>query len=346
MRWTNLLVLISLIGLLGCTYSRQDVHSPETSKTVDVGGYRLRLLVRGNGTPTVVLESGLGAGVESWTRVRASVAKFTRVVSYDHAGIGGSEPRPKPRTGQQIATELNTALKTAELGPPYVLVGHSIGGPYIHVFASLYPSEVAGMVFVDPTQYRLSQENADVTGWLRGHHPEKVRDMEDKFGRAQLSEGIQDLLRVQFSDVVKQGEEILASAPERLRHQWASIMHKEQLEMMREESLQSLATMPQPVREEFEGMLPTLQQAQAASLRPKFPVVVLANSKRDSTLTPAEQALEGVRIERRLESYREWLRKLPSGKLMVTDKSGHDIPNDEPDLVVNAIRLVIASAKQ
>jgi hypothetical protein len=167
MRWRNLLVLISLVGLIGCTSSPRNVHTRESSRTINVDGYRLRLLAAGKGTPTVVLESGLGAGVESWTKLQPSVSKFTQIVAYDHPGVGGSEPRPKPRTGQQIATELNTALKSADLGPPYVLVGHSTGGPYIHVFASLYPNEVAGMVFVDPTQERSSQEHGDLTEWLR-----------------------------------------------------------------------------------------------------------------------------------------------------------------------------------
>ena len=108
------------------------------------------------------------------------------------------ERRPKPRTGYQIATELNAALRSADLQPPYVLVGRSIGGPYIHVFASLYPNEVAGMVFVDPTQERLSQENAAATGWLRVQHPGKMRDLEKRFERAKLSEEIRDLLRLSW----------------------------------------------------------------------------------------------------------------------------------------------------
>ena len=87
-------------------------------------------------------------------------------------------------------------------------------------------------------------------------------------------------------------------------------MNKEQLEMMREEALQSFATMPESVREEFEGILSTLDQAQAAWPLPNVPVIVLANSKRDTTLTSAEQTLEGVRIGRRLNGYREWLKRV------------------------------------
>ena len=75
-------------------------------------------------------------------------------------------------------------------------------------------------------------------------------------------------------------------------------------------------------------------------------MIVLANSKRDTTLTSAEQTLEGVRIGRRLNGYREWLKRVPKGKLVVAYKSGHDIPNDYPELVISAIRQVIATAKE
>lgn len=346
MKWTDLILLIFLINLFGCRFSSRDVRPVETQQKVDAGGHRVRLLVTGEGTPTVVLESGLGAGIESWTRVQPSLSRSTQVVSYDQAGVGGSEPSPKPRTGRHIASELHTALKNAGLRPPYVLVGHSIGGPYIHVFANMYPTEVAGLVFVDPTQESFSQGNADLTGWLRDHHPETLRHMEDQFEKAKLPEGIRDFLRVQWADVMKRGEEILASAPTRLRDQWASILNKEKLEMMREESLQSFASMPQAVGEGFQGMLSTLEQAQAAWPLPNVCVIVLANSKRDTRLAPAEQALEAIRIEARLNQYREWLRRVPTGKLIVTEKSGHYVQNDEPELVISAIRQVIESTKR
>jgi alpha-beta hydrolase superfamily lysophospholipase len=167
MKWTNLLALISLLGVSGCTPSRRDVHADENFRKVDVGGYGLRMLAAGKGSPTVVLESGLGGGIESWQKVQSKVAQFSQVVAYEHAGAGGSDPGPKPRTGRQIAKELRIALKNAAITPPYVLVGHSIGGPYVHIFASLYPNEVAGIVLVDPTQERSGQRDADAIGWLK-----------------------------------------------------------------------------------------------------------------------------------------------------------------------------------
>lgn len=119
---------------------------------VPAGGHQLRMLISGEGSPTVVLETFGPAYLETWNRIQPEIARFARVVSYDHAGYWGSEPGPKPRDATQIASELRAALHNAGLAPPYILVGYSFGGPYTRVFASLHPDEVAGMVFVDPTQ--------------------------------------------------------------------------------------------------------------------------------------------------------------------------------------------------
>jgi pimeloyl-ACP methyl ester carboxylesterase len=117
---------------------------------VDVGGYKLRMQVAGAGTPTVVLDYGLGDRLEVWDAVFPEIARFARVVAYDRAGYGKSEPGAAPRSYAQIATELHTMLHRAGIAPPYVLVGHSFGGANIRAFAYLFKDEVAGLVFVDP----------------------------------------------------------------------------------------------------------------------------------------------------------------------------------------------------
>lgn len=119
---------------------------------VSVGEHELRMSITGSGSPTVLLETFGPAGLETWNRIQPEIARSATVVSYDHGGYWASEPGPKPRDATRIAHELHTALRNANLPPPYVLVGYSFGGPYIRVFASLYPDEVTGMVFVDPTQ--------------------------------------------------------------------------------------------------------------------------------------------------------------------------------------------------
>lgn len=127
----------------------------QTFSRVDAGGPTLRILMAGRGNPTVVFEGGSGSPLEAWVRIQPAVSKFARTISYDRAGNGLSKKGPAPRDGRHVATELHTALHNAHASPPYVLVGHSLGGPYIRVFAGMFPDEVAGIVLVDPTQEEL-----------------------------------------------------------------------------------------------------------------------------------------------------------------------------------------------
>ena len=124
---------------------------------VDVGGHRLHLHCTGSGSPTVILEAGLGEPsvmMEGW--IAPDVAKDTRVCAYDRAGRGWSESASGPQDGVAVATDLHTLLQNAGIEGPYVLAGHSAGGAYVLNFANLYPEEVAGVVLLDsmsPNQY-------------------------------------------------------------------------------------------------------------------------------------------------------------------------------------------------
>jgi pimeloyl-ACP methyl ester carboxylesterase len=122
----------------------------------------LRMHVQGSGSPAVVLEAGLGDASDSWDPVIRKLAARTRVVAYDRAGLGDSPPTRAPRTARQNAQELHEALGKAGITPPYVLAGHSAGGFYVRVFASLYPDEVAALVLVDPTPEDFFQKVAAV----------------------------------------------------------------------------------------------------------------------------------------------------------------------------------------
>ena len=95
---------------------------------MDVGGHKLNVRVSGTakpGVPTVVFESGLGSPIDTWFSVPSEIAATTRIVAYERAGIGASEPGPEPRSIKQIVTELHALLAKLEVPPPYVLVGHS-----------------------------------------------------------------------------------------------------------------------------------------------------------------------------------------------------------------------------
>jgi len=148
--------LASLLGLLLVGYIYEPMAEaadakayPPPGELVDVGGYRLHINCTGSGSPTVVIEAGLGDWSTSWGFVQPEVAKTTRVCTYDRAGMGWSEAGPLPRDAAQFAKELHTLLQNANIPGPYVMVGHSLGGLGVRVFVHDYASEVAGVVLVE-----------------------------------------------------------------------------------------------------------------------------------------------------------------------------------------------------
>jgi len=144
---------------------------------VDIGGRNLNMLIGGKGAPAVVFEGGFGAGIASWSTVQSKIAEFAQTLSYDRAGLNQSDLGPQPRSAKQIAGDLHAALQKVGIKPPYVLVGHSLGGVFVRVFADLYPQEVAGMVLIDPSQETFDE-------WFRIHQPARQRDLEATISKA------------------------------------------------------------------------------------------------------------------------------------------------------------------
>jgi pimeloyl-ACP methyl ester carboxylesterase len=119
---------------------------------IDVGGYSLCMQMLGEGTPTVVLETGsCWSGIEGWRKVMPGVAQFTRVLTYDRAGMGDSDKAPTPRAWQDMVRDLRALLDAGQISGPFVLAGASVGGILVRLFAQQYPGDVAGMVSVDGT---------------------------------------------------------------------------------------------------------------------------------------------------------------------------------------------------
>ena len=117
----------------------------------DVGGFKLNLRCEGKGSPVVVFDAGAGDTLGTWDWVLPAVKKLTRVCAYDRAGLGRSDPGPRPRTSERIVAELHELLSRARVSPPYVLVGHSFGGLNVRLYAARNPGQVSGLVLVDAT---------------------------------------------------------------------------------------------------------------------------------------------------------------------------------------------------
>ncbi|HEU4350043.1 MAG TPA: alpha/beta fold hydrolase, partial [Actinoplanes sp.] len=141
------------IGALwqGIATRRDRRRFPPPGELVHVNAHRLHVHLAGEqrAAPTVVLEAGMASMSANWAWVREALARDGRVVSYDRAGLGWSDPGTGRMDAATSAAELHTALGAAGIGPPYVLAGHSYGGLVTRMFAGRYPDEVVGMVLVD-----------------------------------------------------------------------------------------------------------------------------------------------------------------------------------------------------
>ncbi len=126
-----------------------DGPPPMPGQLYDVGDHELHLNCTGAGGPTVVLLGGTGETSAAWALVQPAVAGTTRVCSYDRAGQAWSDSASAPKDGVQVAADLHTLLDRAGERGPYVLAGHSVGGPYAMVYAAQYPDDVAGIVLLD-----------------------------------------------------------------------------------------------------------------------------------------------------------------------------------------------------
>jgi pimeloyl-ACP methyl ester carboxylesterase len=147
-------VAVLALASLGTTYENvaaaRDAHDhPAPGRMVEVDGHRLHLDCRGQGGPTVVLFNGLGEVSASWARIAPALTPSVRVCAYDRAGQGWSDDASHPQDGVAAAKDLHALLAAAGESGPFVLVGHSIGGPFAMTYAARYPTQVAGMVLLD-----------------------------------------------------------------------------------------------------------------------------------------------------------------------------------------------------
>lgn len=327
---------IGVAACVGASYEaverEHDVRRfPQVGRTIETGDLRINLHCSGTGVPIVILESGSGVPAIGWSQVQLEVSKFSRVCSYDRAGYGWSAPGAKPRTGQRIATELKAVLTAAGERGPYVLVGHSFGGFCVRIFTGVFPSDVVGLVLVDAASEdeaermtellppSLIQRETSGGGWS-----ERLAEWTAPL-RVRL--GI-DRMRLEVGQDVPGAP---LSVPKPMRRQlWYLRDQRKQFEA--EEA-------------EGEAELETIGEVRNAGTLGDRPLVVLTAGEaydHDIALSPAEKAAE-IKVWNILQA--EQARLSSRGRQVVAPGSGHMIPYERPDAVVNAIREVRAAVE-
>jgi pimeloyl-ACP methyl ester carboxylesterase len=293
-------------------------------RLVDIGGQRLHLNCSGQGRPAVVIENGLGDFSFDWTLVQRDVAPFTRICTYDRGGYAWSDPGPMPRTFDQLNLELKKALERAGERGPFVLVGHSFGGGVVRQHALRYPSDVAGLVFVDIISERQ---------YIRmGPHAGRVGD--DAKGREipapKEGGGVGKTAgpHPERSPIEPPYDRL--PTRERELHSWASA----------QPALQAVEDSQREWSAEyFARWLASPQKGSLGAL----PLVVLtrADGGYGKDLDKPEAELERVRLEAQRA-----LADLSSGGTQRIVNAGHNMHLEAPDVVVKAIRDVVTAARR
>lgn len=162
-------IAVATCGLLlaGAVYQivgdrRDRTRFPQVGRSVDIGGRSLNIFCSGEGKPTVVFDSGRGLPGYSWILIQPQIAKTMRACWYDRAGLGWSDSGPGPRSSDAVARDLHQLLQRAGIAPPYLLVGHSMGGFNVRVYQKFYPADVAGLVLVDARQEGMEARIPDM----------------------------------------------------------------------------------------------------------------------------------------------------------------------------------------
>ena len=191
-----------LLLIVACVLSVVNVPAFSQERFIGIDGTQIRINTIGienrqEGLPVVVFESGLGTPMGNWDRVLGGVSKQAPLLAYDRPGIGKSPENEESPTIKNVADLLLKILNELELEPPYILVGHSLGGVYVRGFAVHYPEKLAGLVIVDPGDFTETQVNKreyyDVLGWDDRRIDQELTKIEETFEkrREKMSPAIQ-----------------------------------------------------------------------------------------------------------------------------------------------------------
>jgi len=298
------------------------VKYPAPGEMVNVGEYSLHLYCTGDpaAKPVVVVSPGSGSNVAHWPLVQSEVAKFARICVYDRLGSGWSFGDPRGQTYQEESKDVHTLLQNAGLAGPFVLVGHSLGGAVMQVYASLYPQEVVGMVLVDS----------------------RTRDIESKYPAEYLKS-----IRM-----TEQGSYAFSIPGVFRLLNWFGAFRK----------VPSFEFLPPDLRKvaygiDYNSRTFTYQKALinkgaerealfvSAGPLPDVPLIVIVHGITEGLPVGGEGGVVQQADQIWLAEMAKLAQEAPQGKLVVAEKSGHNIALEQPAVVTDAIREVVDQAR-
>jgi len=303
---------------------------PAPGKLVDLNGHRLHVNCTGRGKPTVVVENGLGDFSFDWALVQSRVATFSRICTYDRAGYAWSDPGPKPRTFAQLNLELHDALtKLGEHGP-FLLVGHSYGGPVARNFALIYPKDVVAVVFVDAAHEGLRVPIGQ---------KKTIRLGQDATGTpipaAREALGPADRPTIRSEDLpveLKNLEPMFKALPEA----------QQQMQLWAQQQPGVYDAQQSETQWSGEYFAKWQASPQTGALG-NIPVMVL--SRADGGYNDADLDIPAAQYEQERKEGQRKLAMLSSNSQQIVVRSGHNMNLEAPEVVTNAIREVVNAVR-
>lgn len=291
-----------------------------TDSLVTVDGRRVRVLDEGNG-PTVVLAAGAGATLDSWARVVPLLTPEARVIAYDRPGLGFSDPAPAPddRRPRAMASQLDATLRAVGAPPPYLLVGHSLGGLHVRAFAELRPDGVAGLVLVDPS------------------HEDMQRIVATSKAVRVLAAAVRGALGLAARLGPIGGPRVLTPLV-----MPRAVVARLQLEPERVRALRArygTAETMRAIRAELAQLEPALEQTREVRVPTSIPVTVLSGDRLDGKGNP-EQRRGMNELHAALAAASE------RGRHVVVPDCGHLVPIDHPEAVADAVLAMVQEQRR
>jgi pimeloyl-ACP methyl ester carboxylesterase len=326
-------IYLALVFFLLATKILSAQRDPKpTGKLIDLGGYSLHVDAEGKGSPAVIFIAGSQAFSFDWELVTPAIAKITQVVTYDRPALAWSDPGPMPRSLEQDVYELHTLLQKVRITPPYVLVGHSLGGFIARLYEKKYPDEVKGLIEVDGTSEDallfMNNKIARLRSFSQNKPIPPIKTIVDTFTKVPSQKDMDDFFKMVGQPTIEFPFDKLPT-----KFQKARIWAMKQPKIMIADNGASWA-------EEFAAMY-----ADSSYTLGNKPLVVITSLKNDYPKEIGDSTRNEM-INQKSMQQNKMAALSTNSRHIITTKSPHEIHLTEPELVINAIKEVIDAVRK